>query len=167
MIRVVLDTNVILAALLSRRGAAFEILQRLRLGEFRLALSNHLLLEYEEVLKRNAAMLALTHGDVDRFLNAICQAADCYQLPAPQPPRLPDPDDEPLLRLAETSGGRLITTHNLRHLRPASAYGDAVLLPRDFLRRRSGRPGRAGAHQFGCAGLAHAPASRFDCRSRP
>ena len=140
MIRAVLDTNVILAALLSRRGAAFEILERLRRGEWRLVLSNHLLLEYEEVLKRNAAEIALTHDEVDRLLNAICQAADCFQLPAPQPPRLPDADDEPLLRLAETSGARLITTHNLRHLRPALAHGVAVLPPREFLRILSTQP---------------------------
>ena len=101
-----LDTNVILAALLSNRGAAFEILQRLRRGKWRLVLSNHLLLEYEEVLKRNAAAIALTHDEVDRYLNAICQAADCVQLPPAQPPRLPDADDEPLLRLAEASGAR-------------------------------------------------------------
>ena len=59
MIRAVLDTNVILASLLSKRGASFEILQKLRRGDWRLVLSNHLLLEYEEVLKRNAATLGL------------------------------------------------------------------------------------------------------------
>ena len=133
MIRAVLDTNVILASLLSNRGAAFEILQKLRRGEWRLILSNHLLLEYEEVLKRNVTALGMTFDDVDRYLNTISKAADCVELPAPQTPRLLDPDDEPLLRLAEASGARLITTHNLRHLRPASAHGIAVLLPRDFL----------------------------------
>ena len=140
MIRAVLDTNVILAALLSNRGAAFEILQKLRRGEWRLVLSNHLLLEYEEVLKRNAAVIALTHEEVDRILNSICQAADCFQLPAARLPRLPDADDEPLLRLAETSGARLITTHNLRHFRPAAAHGIAVLPPREFLRILSAQP---------------------------
>ena len=140
MIRAVLDTNVILAAMLSNRGAAFEILQKLRRGKWRLVLSNHLLLEYEEVLKRNAGALALTHEEVDRFLNAICQSAECFQLPAAQPPRLPDADDEPLLRLAETSGARLITTHNLRHLRPATAHGVTVLPPREFLRILSAQP---------------------------
>jgi len=133
MTRAVLDTNVILAALLSRRGAAFAILERLRRGEWRLVLSNHLLFEYEEIIKRNAAVLGLTHEEVDQFLNAICLAADLVQLPTAQPPRLPDPDDEPLLRLAETSGTRLITTHNLRHLLPAKAHGVAVLSPREFL----------------------------------
>ena len=140
MIRAVLDTNILLASLLSQRGASFEILQRLRRGEWRLVLSNHLLLEYEEVLKRNAATLGLTFAEVDAYLNAICQAADCIALAAPQPPRLPDPDDEPLLRLAEASGARLITTHNLRHLRPAKEHGVAVLPPRDFLRILSAPP---------------------------
>ena len=133
MIRAVLDTNVILAALLSRRGAAFEILQRLRNGEWKLVLSNHLLLEYEEVLKRNAPALALTHEEIDLFLNAICLAADCFPLPPVQTPRLPDADDEPLLRLAESSGARIITTHNLRHLTTAANYGVRVLPPHEFL----------------------------------
>ena len=106
----------------------------------RLVLSNHLLLEYEEVLKRNAVLLALTHEEVDRLLNAICQTADCFQLPVAQPPHLPDADDEPLLRLAETSGSRLITTHNLRHFRPAKEHGVTVLPPREFLRILSAQP---------------------------
>ena len=91
-------------------------------------------------MKRNAAAIALTHDEVDRYLNAICQAADCVQLSAAQPPRLPDVDDEPLLRLAEASGARLITTHNLRHFRPAAAHGVAVLPPREFLRILPAQP---------------------------
>jgi len=99
MIRAVLDTYVILAELLSRRGAAFEILQRLRNGEWRLVLSNHLLLEYEEVLKRNASALALTYEEIDLLLNAICLAADCFPLPPVQTPRLTDADDDPFCGL--------------------------------------------------------------------
>jgi putative PIN family toxin of toxin-antitoxin system len=134
VIRAVLDTNVILASLLSCDGASFEIMQRLRRGEWRLVLSNHLLLEYEEVLKRNAAGIGLALTEVDLYLNAICQAAECIALPRPQAPRVSDPDDEPLLRLAEASGVRLITTHNLRHLQAATAHGLTVLSPREFLR---------------------------------
>jgi len=136
----ILDTNVLLAALISRRGASFEILRRLRLGEWRLALSNHLLLEYEEVLKRNAVNLGLTFEEIDQLLNAICQAAECVNLPLAQTPRLADPDDEPLVRLAEASRAQLITTHNLRHLRAAEAHGVTVLLPREFLRILSTKP---------------------------
>lgn len=134
MIRAVLDTNVILASLLSRRGASFEILQRLRRGEWRLVLSNHLLLEYEEGLKRNAGTIGLTLAEVDLYLNAICLASDCWSLEVPREPRLSDPDDEPLLRLAEVSGARLITTFNVRHVHGAIAHGVAVLQPCEFLR---------------------------------
>jgi putative PIN family toxin of toxin-antitoxin system len=140
MIRAVLDTNVILASLLSNRGAAFEILQKLRRGEWRLVLSNHLLLEYEEVLKRNAAAIGMTFDEVDRYLNAISKAADCVELSAPRIPRLHDPDDEPLLRLAEASHARLISTHNLRHFRPAATHGITVLPPREFLRIINTKP---------------------------
>lgn len=140
MIRAILDTNVILASLLSRRGASFEILQRLRNGEWRLVLSNHLLTEYEEVLKRNSGALGLTLSEVDSYLNAICQAADSWELDTSMPPRLPEADDEPLLRLAEASGARFITTHNIRHLRPAAAFGVAVLQPREFPRMFDDQP---------------------------
>jgi len=52
MIRAVLDTNVLLAALRSRQGASFEIISRYRQGEFSLLVSNTVLSEYDEVLKR-------------------------------------------------------------------------------------------------------------------
>jgi hypothetical protein len=41
----------------------------------------------------------------------------------------PDPDDEPFLRLAEASGGRLVTTHNLRDLRQSAAASHHGLAP--------------------------------------
>ncbi len=75
MTRAVLDANVILAALLSRRDAAFEILGRLRRGEWRLVLSNHLLLEYEEVLKRN------DHGNWKDFDRIMARVPDAPPVP--------------------------------------------------------------------------------------
>ena len=140
MIRAVLDTNVILASLLSRRGASFEIMERLRRSEWQLVLSNQVMLEYEEVLKRNAPILQLSLAAVDLYLNAIAQGAEEIIMQCGGPPRLPDADDEPLLRLAEASGARLITTHNLRHFAAAAAYGVAVLPPSAFLRMLRAQP---------------------------
>jgi addiction module RelE/StbE family toxin len=48
-------------------------------------------------------------------------------------PVLHDPDDEPLVQLAQESGARVIITHNTRHLRPAVALGIQVLKPINFL----------------------------------
>ena len=50
-LRAVMDTNVLYAAFRSRLGASFELFQRLRHGEWIAVVSNHLIYEYEEVLK--------------------------------------------------------------------------------------------------------------------
>jgi len=50
-LRAVMDTNVLYAALHSRLGASFEIFRRLREGEWTAVVSNHLVHEYEEILK--------------------------------------------------------------------------------------------------------------------
>ena len=63
-----METNVFLGALWSTHGAAFEVLQQLRANRWQLLLSNHLLLEYEEVAKRYAAEMQLTLGDIDDVL---------------------------------------------------------------------------------------------------
>ncbi len=57
MKRATLDTNVVYSALRSQRGAAFELLRRLRAGHWKLVMSNTTLTEYEEILKREAATL--------------------------------------------------------------------------------------------------------------
>ena len=46
---------------------------------------------------------------------------------------LADPDDEPLMQLAEESEAKLIVTHNTAHLQPATQRSIRVLPPREFL----------------------------------
>jgi predicted nucleic acid-binding protein len=67
LLRAVIDTNVFLSALWSRRGAAFEIFALLRRNRWQIVLSNHLLFEYEEIGKRNATEMELTLEDIDMF----------------------------------------------------------------------------------------------------
>jgi len=62
-----MDTNVLVAAFRSRHGASFEIFRRLRLGEWTTVVSNHLLFEYEEILKREAPELGLSLEEVDEL----------------------------------------------------------------------------------------------------
>ncbi len=128
-----MDTNVLVAALRSRKGASFEILRRLRLGEWTALLSNHLLYEYEEILKRQAQELGLSLEDVDELLNAICARAEECLLSHAWQPILTDPDDEPLVQLSVESDARRIVSHNVRHLRPATRLGVEVLRHREFL----------------------------------
>ena len=107
--------------------------RRLRLGDWTAVVSNHLIFEYEEVLKNNATELGFSLEDVDELLNAICARAEECILQAGWEPILPDPDDEPLAHLAWESGAKRILTYNHRHLRPALHLGIEILKPSEFL----------------------------------
>lgn len=132
-LRAVMDTNVLVAAFRSRTGASFEIFQRLRRDEWTAILSNHLIYEYEEILKREAAGLSLSLDDVDQIINALCARGEEWPLTHNWEPVLADPDDEPLVQLAQESAALVIVTHNTGHLKPAAKLGIQVLKPREFL----------------------------------
>ena len=59
-LKVVMDTNVLIAGLRSRRGASFRLLELLGDARWQIHLSTALVLEYEEVARREAAHLWAT-----------------------------------------------------------------------------------------------------------
>ncbi len=65
---IVLDTNVIIAALRSRRGASNRLLRLVGDGTFYMNVSVALALEYEDVMKR-PALSSYSESEVDDFLN--------------------------------------------------------------------------------------------------
>lgn len=71
--RIVVDTNVLVAAILSRDGTAREVLKRCLTGKVRPLMSNALFLEYEEVLAREELFSAAPIDSNDRtaLLDAI------------------------------------------------------------------------------------------------
>jgi len=109
---IVLDTNVLVAATLSPLGASFQILTLVPQRRFELLLSVPLMLEYEEVLKREdmRARSHLTLEDVDVLLDMLA-AVGTPQTPFFQwRPQLPDPDDEMVLELAANGRADAIVT---------------------------------------------------------
>ncbi len=133
MLRAVMDTNVLYSAFRSANGASFEVFRRLRLGEWTVVLSNHLVHEYEEILKSHRQELGLSLDDVDQLLNAICARAEEWPLAHGWEPILQDPDDEPLVQLAVESRANRVITHNVRDLVSARHLGIDVLKPGEFL----------------------------------
>ena len=61
---IVIDTNVLVAGLRSRRGAAFKLLSLVGTGLFGINLSVPLVLEYEEVLLRPESGITLSQSDL-------------------------------------------------------------------------------------------------------
>ena len=133
MIRAVLDTNVLLAGLRSRNGASFETLSQFRQGRFVLLIANTVLTEYEEILKREGPAFGLMPGQVERFLDALCAAAEEWKTSSFWKPCLPDPDDEPLAQLAIEAKVDYLVTHNLRDFPADRLPGLRVISPGDFL----------------------------------
>jgi predicted nucleic acid-binding protein len=130
---VVLDTNVIIAALPSRRGASFARLRQM--GQDRVPLiSLPLILEYEAVAKRECQVVKIPQSTVDALIGAFCflgRETDTYFRLRPF---LPDADDEFLLDLAVAGQAEAIITHNVRHFLGVERFGLRVMTPREFLK---------------------------------
>jgi putative PIN family toxin of toxin-antitoxin system len=132
MHELVMDTNVLVAALRSRRGASYKMLSLIGTGIFRLNVSVALALEYEEVLKRADLIPGLTEGDVDGFLDYLFQSSNLVPSVYAMRPSLSDPDDELILDLA-TQCDATILTYNKRDFVEAARRSVDVLTPAEFL----------------------------------
>lgn len=130
---VVLDTNVLVAAIRSRRGASFALLSRLGTGAFDVAVSVPLVLEYEAVLVRHAEAAGLSRTDVEDLIDYICSVARQQHIFYLWRPLARDPKDDMVAELAIASAADAIVTHNLRDFAPVAELGMRVTLPRDFL----------------------------------
>ena len=132
--RVVLDTNVVVAALRSRRGASFKLLSLLAEDRFEITISVPLLLEYEDVLARYIEVGLYGEQDVDDFLDFVCQVAHRQSIFFLWRPCLPDPKDDMVLELAVAAGCEAIVTYNQRDFVGAERFDLRIDAPRDFLR---------------------------------
>ncbi len=91
MDRVVLDANVVVAALLSKRGASHRLLRMVsEEGPFRVCLSVPLVLEYESALRRK---LGKDHPSIDPVLDYLCKVGEHQEIFFLWRPHLQDPGD--------------------------------------------------------------------------
>lgn len=97
-------------------------------------LSTALLLEYEEVARRESAALWARSERVEAVLNFIAASAVEHAISFRWRPHLTDPDDDFVLELAVAAGARYIITHNLRNFAQAQSLGVAALSPAEFLK---------------------------------
>lgn len=134
--RVVLDTNVLVAGLLSAAGPPGWIVDALLAGVVELAIDGAIRQEYEEVLRRPEFAFLPTR--IDDILEALDRFAVIVTAPPPWPDDLPDRDDEPFLAVALATGSILITG-NLRHFPVRARRGVTVLSPRQFVDRVQGK----------------------------
>ncbi len=136
--KLVLDTDVLVAGLRSRTGASRRLLVLLYEGQFHALVSIAMMLEYEAVLTRpeNLEAFHLTKAEVIQFLDSMTY----FLLPVTPfflwRPQLRDPADEHVLETAINGGADAIVTFNSRHFQPAALrFGVDVIRPGKALRR--------------------------------
>lgn len=132
--RVVLDTNVLVAALRSKLGASYALVSSLPSPQFEIALSVPLYLEYQDVLTRPEHRPAGISGEQIlgflRYLASLSVHQDIFFLWRPW---LKDPKDEMVLELAVAARCQYIVTYNVKDFRNIESFGVAVITPPSFL----------------------------------
>ena len=129
MIRVVLDTNVIVSALLQPLGAPAAIFLLAASGVVQLCVSGNVYAEYEEVIRR--PRLARDEEIITATLQTIRENG-FWVKPTETIKACSDPDDDIFLECAFAARADYLVTGNLKHF-PQSWVGTLVVTPRRFL----------------------------------
>lgn len=130
---IVIDTNLLAAALQSRRGASYRLLTLIDSGKFVIHLSVPLVLEYEDVAKRLVGDRLLTEQDIDDLLDYLCAVARRHKVFYLWRPFLKDPKDDMVLELAVTASCDFIVTYNRQDFQGVDCFGLRVVTPKELL----------------------------------
>jgi len=137
-VRFLLDTDVVVAAMRSPRGASAELLRRIDHGDATMLLSVALALEYEAqcMLAEHRLAAGLTASEATIFVDGLIAMAEPIQSHFRWRPQLRDPGDELVLEAAVNGRADAIVTFNQKDLRDAErSFAVAVILPVKALRR--------------------------------
>lgn len=129
--RAVVDTNVLVSALLSSSGAPAQLLRAWRVGAFELIVSPNLIDELERALHYPKLRARIPPADGLAFIDLLRRRADLRDdPPGPPPVTSTDPKDDYLLALA--AAARAVVVSGDRHLLD---LGDAlpVYSPAEYL----------------------------------
>lgn len=137
-VRLVLDTDAIVAAMRSPRGASAALLIAAQSARVTLLLSVPLAIEYEAICSKPEHQIAagLSQEEANQFVTAVIALAEPVFIHYLWRPRLPDPNDEMVLEAAVNGQALAIVTFNKRDYGSVpNEFGVEVLLPAEALRR--------------------------------
>lgn len=131
--RVVLDTNVLVSAMLSAGGTSDMVVQLVLQGELTLLADSRILAEYDEVTAR--PRFGFDDNERRALLDVLAELAEPV-IARPTAISLPDPDDRVFVEVALAGGADALVTGNVRHFRPKNArLSVTVLTPRQIVDR--------------------------------
>ena len=124
--RIVLDTNVLVAALLNARGTPASILNAILDEQFVLLVDDRILSEYRDVLQRRK--FGFPKETVTALLDFLRYRSE-YVVAGPTAAAMTDPNDLPFYEVADAGDADYLVTGNVKHF----PREDRVLLPKDFV----------------------------------
>ena len=107
--RVVLDTNILLSALISSSGARAKIYEAWKLHRFELVTSDHQLVELMRVTRYPALRPLITASEAGRMINQL-RALATVVAKLPHVATSPDPADNFVLAMAQSSKADYLVT---------------------------------------------------------
>lgn len=137
--RIVIDTSVLISALIGSTGASRELIRLCLQGEYQPLMGNNLFLEYESVILREEIITqcTLTKQEILILLDAfmsVCQWIDIYYL---WRPNLRDEADNHLIELAIAGNAQIIATKNIKDFLNSDLIFPnlSILKPEQIVRR--------------------------------
>lgn len=136
--KVVIDTNVIIAGLYSRSGASFRIIEAAMLKRLHYSVSPLVVLEYigKIVDKKREGLLELPLNDYMKIIKVLIQNGHLVTDPVLNRPTLPDNTDDKILECALAGQCNCILTFNKRDfpLNIIKQYDISVLTPGEYIK---------------------------------
>ena len=131
--QVVIDTNVFISSLRSRRGASFLLLSILESNKFEINLSVPLVLEYEQVARRSSWKGKPHWSYISDILDYLCLVGCERKIHFLWRPREKDPRDDMVLEVAVAADCDYIITYNKKDFPDAKSFGIELHTPAEFL----------------------------------
>ena len=135
--QIIIDTNVLVAALRSKNGDSYRLIKLLHNKDerFQINVSTSIVLEYEAVLKREMHRQAKNITMIDAFIDDIVSEANRHPIFYLLRPHLKDADDDFILELAFSSAVDFIVTYNTKNFNKAKSFGVNMIKPKEFLQK--------------------------------
>ena len=133
--RIVVDTNVFISSLKSKKGASYKLLYQVSRQKFEQSISPTLIFEYESVAKRESQNIPLTSKNIDTIIDMICEWSIKCEVFFLWRPVLRDPKDDFILELAIESRSEFIITYNKKDFIGIEKFGIKALTPKEFLKQ--------------------------------
>ena len=139
--KIVIDTNVILSALYSSKGASHKLFVWLFESQRKYAVvSNTLILEYTDVLMRTIHREHYRHlntREIERFIDDMCTVSHHQKIHFLWRPFLKDVNDDMVLEVAVNAGAEAIITFNPKDFKGVKeAFGIDIMTPKIFLQNK-------------------------------